>query len=598
MLDQLYAYAERKGLAIEPGFESRDVKWGLVFDAQGRYTGVNELGDPSQKKNPGRHFRQCPCLSFSELRGGGAGQPRSHALVETADTVALLTKPGESDDNLRRLAGKHRWFVDTTKRLAAAVPALEPIAGALDDEGTLERIRTDLAEHKAKPTDKVTVAVANGGIEFPVDSDAWHDAWRDFRKTLEPAKKPSGRGKKKKPASSEMRCFVTGELVEPMKVQPKIAGLSDVGGLSMGDVLAAFKQDAFCSYGLKQASNAAVSDEAGAAYAAALHDLIRNGSKRLASVRVAHWYKTPLPPEDDLASWLTREKDETAEFDAKSRANELLQAIRSGTRPDLAGNSYYALTLSGNSGRVMIRDWMQGPFEELVETVKAWFDDLAIVRRDGQGLAPDPKFLAVLGSTVRELKELKAPLETAMWRTALRRLPIPAEAMARALARVRIDAIQNNVHNHARMGLLKAYHIRQGDRHMTPALNENHPHPAYHCGRLMAVLAELQRAALGDVGAGVIQRYYAAASTTPALVLGRLLRTSQFHVNKLEPGLAHWFEQRKADILGRIVDTIPSNLSLDEQSLFALGYYHQMAAPRKAKQPAGDAAAQDASTAD
>ena len=36
----------------------------------------------------------------------------------------------------------------------------------------------------------------------------------------------------------------------------------------------------------------------------------------------------------------------------------------------------------------------------------------------------------------------------------------------------------------------------------------------------MALLAAIQEVALGDVGAGVVQRYYAAASTTPALVLG------------------------------------------------------------------------------
>ncbi len=54
-----------------------------------------------------------------------------------------------------------------------------------------------------------------------------------------------------------------------------------------------------------------------------------------------------------------------------------------------------------------------------------------------------------------------------------------------------------------------------------PYLNESHPHPAYQCGRLMAVLAKLQKSALGDVGAGIVQRYYAAASSTPALVLGR-----------------------------------------------------------------------------
>jgi CRISPR-associated protein Csd1 len=43
---------------------------------------------------------------------------------------------------------------------------------------------------------------------------------------------------------------------------------------------------------------------------------------------------------------------------------------------------------------------------------------------------------------------------------------------------------------------------------MSPYLNEENPHPAYQCGRLLAVLADLQRAALGDVGAGVVQNYY------------------------------------------------------------------------------------------
>lgn len=115
---------------------------------------------------------------------------------------------------------------------------------------------------------------------------------------------------------------------------------------------------------------------------------------------------------------------------------------------------------------------------------------------------------------------------------------------------------------------------------MTPELNEDHPAPAYHCGRLMAVLADLQYRALGDVGAGVVQRYYAAASSTPALVLGRLVRTAQFHLGKLEGGLAHWYEQRLVAIWARIKDSIPRTLTLEEQSLFALGYYHQKAAPK------------------
>ena len=118
---------------------------------------------------------------------------------------------------------------------------------------------------------------------------------------------------------------------------------------------------------------------------------------------------------------------------------------------------------------------------------------------------------------------------------------------------------------------------------LRPFLNEAHPNPAYHCGRLLAVLAAVQRRALGDVGAGVIQRYYTAASATPALVLGRLTSTSQHHLNKLDAGLARWFESKIADIWGRIENSVPRILTLEEQSLFALGFYQQVADMRSRK---------------
>jgi len=136
---------------------------------------------------------------------------------------------------------------------------------------------------------------------------------------------------------------------------------------------------------------------------------------------------------------------------------------------------------------------------------------------------------------------------------------------------------------------------------MQPYLNEDHPDPAYHCGRLMAMLASVQYRALGDVGASVIQRYYAAASTTPALVLGRLTRTSQFHLDKLDRGLARWYEKRIAETWGRIHDAVPQTLTLEEQSTFALGYYQQIANDRarprttaaETTEPASDIATQE-----
>lgn len=118
---------------------------------------------------------------------------------------------------------------------------------------------------------------------------------------------------------------------------------------------------------------------------------------------------------------------------------------------------------------------------------------------------------------------------------------------------------------------------------MSAYLNKEHPKAAYQCGRLLAVLAGLQRAALGDVGAGVVQRYYVAASQTPGLTLGRLVGNAKNHLNKLEGGLTYWYEGQIAEIMSHIKDRIPSTLNLDQQSLFALGYYQQIAANRAGK---------------
>jgi CRISPR-associated protein Csd1 len=59
----------------------------------------------------------------------------------------------------------------------------------------------------------------------------------------------------------------------------------------------------------------------------------------------------------------------------------------------------------------------------------------------------------------------------------------------------------------------------------------------------------------------------------------------------LEGGLAFWYEGQIAEIMSRIQDRIPSTLNLDQQSLFALGYYQQIAANRAGKTNNADEAA-------
>jgi CRISPR-associated protein Csd1 len=570
MLQALMNYGNR--LDSEPGFRTREVRWCVELGADGRFLSVLPLGDGKR----GAPYPRCP--DMHNMNAGG----KSHFLVETAQTVALLFKDSEEQDKIERTHGKHQFFVDMLRSASKASSHLTVIANVLEDQSSLAEIRKALTENKAKPTDWLCWHVDGSDPRESSIIQAWWREWR--KKDMEgdlPDSTPSGEG--------DMVCLLTSQPTQPLSTHPKITGLSGVGGLGTGDVMVGFDKAAFGSFGLDQSANAAMSAKAVQKYVDGLNDLIRSHSRKLANALVVHWFKERVAQEDDPLEWLNGfESQEQTEAAALGTARRLLESIRKGERVDLCGNHYYALTLSGASGRVMVRDWMEGCFEDLVCNVESWFADLAIVARDGKGQAPDPKFMAVGGALVRELKDLPAPTSATLWKVAVQHLPIPQPLMAQALARFRTDLVDKDQppFNHARMGLIKAYFVRLqpgGAYTMTAYLNCNHPEPAYHCGRLLAVFSNLQRAALGDVGAGVVQRYYAAASQTPGLILGRLTSNARNHLGKLEGSLAWWYENQIADVMGHLGDGAPRILDLNGQGLFALGYYQQLASLRSGK---------------
>lgn len=99
--------------------------------------------------------------------------------------------------------------------------------------------------------------------------------------------------------------------------------------------------------------------------------------------------------------------------------------------------------------------------------------------------------------------------------------------------------------------------------------------PAYKCGRLLAVIERIQSVSMGSPNTTLTDRYYGSASTAPATVFGVLMRMMQPHLSKLRKqseGLAIWLERELYDAMP---DHFPATLSLKEQGLFALGYYHQ-----------------------
>lgn len=563
MLDALL----KKAGKTEPGFTHKTVKWAITCTRDGRFTGIVSLAE-----GRGREFLHCPTLSHRELIGGE--EPRSHFLSESLDTVALYWKENTEQKEKERHSAKHEYFCKLLKEAAQAAPYLAAGAKVLTDEGNLERIHSDLRQQKAKPSDSATILIDNIN---PLEREDWHDWWRGFRISIRT---------KPKNKTPKMRCLVTGDLVEPAITHPKkITGLAGVGGRATGDVLVGFDKQAFQSYGLQQATNAAMSEETATAYAETLNQLIREKGVKLGSTISTYWFLETIPDEDDPLSWLSEPAKQT-KASAELKARELLRAIHEGKRPDLANNRYFAVILSGAAGRVMVREIMQGTFECLASNIDKWFNDLSIVSRGGTGIAQRPKFFSVVnaieflskdGMILRNIDDVPPPLIRELWRSAVTGSQIPSAAMSRTLMRIRSDMVSDMPPMEARFSIIKSYLIRKGDDYMQQYLNPEHPNPAYHCGRLLAVLSCLQRTALGDVGAGVVQRYYTAASQTPGLIMGRLAANAKNHLGKLEGGLSYWFEDRIAEIMSRIKDTIPRILTLEEQSLFALGYYQQLA---------------------
>ena len=111
------------------------------------------------------------------------------------------------------------------------------------------------------------------------------------------------------------------------------------------------------------------------------------------------------------------------------------------------------------------------------------------------------------------------------------------------------------------------------------SLDETNNNIGYRLGRLFATLEKIQQEANPGINATIRDRFYGAASGTPATVFGNLMRLKNHHLAKLErPGRRVFFEK----LLGGIIDDIdgrnafPAHLNLEDQGRFAIGYYHQM----------------------
>ncbi len=113
-------------------------------------------------------------------------------------------------------------------------------------------------------------------------------------------------------------------------------------------------------------------------------------------------------------------------------------------------------------------------------------------------------------------------------------------------------------------------------------LNEQCQDVAYVLGREFAVLEAIQEDANPGINATIRDRYFNSACAAPASVFPVLLKLKNSHIRKLETGKRIFYEKMLTGLQGMIEveneqsAAFPRRLSLEEQGMFILGYYHQV----------------------
>lgn len=373
---------------------------------------------------------------------------------------------------------------------------------------------------------------------------------------------------------SKGHCLVSGLYQSIARIHPAI---KNVKGAKSNGAIVSFNDPSYESYGKKQNYNAPVGEMAAFSYTTSLNYLLANDGKQkiqIGDATTVFWTERESPIEGMFGMILDPKESEVSDND---ELHQILEAVRDGKLiddidPDV---KFFILGLSPNAARIAVRFWHVCTVGQLAENIGQHFRDLKIQKGDF-----DPEYPGIwrlLRETVNKKASDKSPsplLAGALMRSILEGTAYPQALQNAVINRIRADQDINYI----RVSILKSILNRkqrlfkQG-MEVSMALNTENKKPAYLLGRLFAVLEKAQIDALGaGINATIKDRFFGSASATPKVVFPQLLRLAQHHIAKAEYGKNR--DKQIEEIVCEL-NGFPSHLSLDEQGLFAIGYYHQ-----------------------
>ncbi len=568
LLEQLVAYAQRleQSSGDKPKvpfmYQEQPVRWLVYLDKEGNFQRLQQTSDGSGKKNDrGKRF-----LTPHVMRSSGS---KAKLLADNAEYALGIAREGA---NASKVAERHKLFIDELTHCAE-------VTKSSDIEAVLHYLNNILPGNKPDlPEDFVAEDVVSFSVEgnFPFDEPEAQHYWAGkFANTPESTNDDS----------FQAECLISGVVGPVMEREPvKIKGIPD--GQTSGMNFISANAAAFESYGLSASQIAPVRLELAEKYANALNVLLRDAttSLRIGKVVYIFWTKNKgLPPVVEdlkepkkssmLAKWQQRRNEPAKVSTSSEQVKGQLKSVYSGNLYEgLEADTFYCASLSASGSRVVVRD-------HLTTTVGAIGERLAFYFQAQKLLDAEPFGIYELAACLyRDAnKEMIPNVPTAILRFALHGTPLPLNFLANLVARNRAE--QRLTRPRAVLTKMVLISQRRIDVTELEDLTPERTEVGYQLGRLLAVLENIQRSALGEVNTTIVDRFYGSLSTTPATVFSRLMANTQSHLGKIRKDNTGAFiasDKRLQDILSRL-NTIPSTLPLEEQALFGLGYYHERA---------------------
>ena len=573
-LVEYYEALERKEKITSPGWCRARVAYGLDISEQGELMGVIPL--KKEQQNGKKTVWVPQDLTVPQMVSRCSGVSANFLCDHSGYMLGIDNKgkPERSRECFEYAKKKHKDILGNISS-----PAARAVCRFFDCW------EPDRAAENPYLVPELEEIISGFNLVFMIDGEYVHED-PDIRQCWEEYSRQSGTG-------PEGVCLVTGRREEIARIHGTIKGVQ--GAQSSGAALVSFNAPAFESYGKEQSFNAPVGTYAAYAYTTALNYLLsdRSHGTTIGDTAVVYWSEEGDERYQNIFACVsepTMENQEIVDGVFKNLVEGKAVAVQDVKDSLDMEKRFYILGLAPNAARLAVRFFYQDSFGNILKHIKEHYDRMEIVRPAADAV----EYLGIwrmLQETVNKKSRDKKPVSSmsgAVYRSIISGSRYPASLYQAVLGRIRAEQDDGDSRiykiTRGRAAIIKAYLLKNGNirEEITMALNEDSNNTAYILGREFAVLEAIQEDANPGINATIKDKYFNSACATPAAIFPILFKLKNSHIKKMNNGAKEtYYEKMLCDLQGRLTvaegqrAACPRRLTLEEQGMFILGYYHQ-----------------------